>query len=199
MIHKLYLEAQVCILKFNPVNEYLESHYAKVLGPLIEAGYVRMFKGGAAEGKYLCQHELVDEIHITGSDKTHDAIVYGVGKTGALRKKNDDEPICDKKISSELGNVSPIIVVPGSLTQTEINFHAANIATMIYNNAGFNCNAARVLIMQKGWPQKRALVDAIQEALSSLEARPSYYPGASDRYERFIKSDEGALSIELKI
>ena len=197
VIHKLYLEAQVCVLKFNPVNEYLEVHYAKALRPLIEAGYIRMFKGGAAEGEYLCQHELVDEIHITGSDKTHDAIVYGVGEEGAQRKAKD-EPICDKKISSELGNVSPIIIVPGSWTQTEINFHAANIATMIYNNVGFNCNAARVLIMQKGWPQKRALTDAIKAVLASLEARPSYYPGAGDRYKRFIDSDAGAVAIKPK-
>ena len=197
VIHKLYLEAQVCVLKFNPVNEYLEVHYAKVLRPLIEAGYVRMFKGGADEGKYLCQHELVDEIHITGSDKTHDAIVYGVGEDGIQRKAND-EPICNKKISSELGNVSPIIIVPGSWTQKEINFHAANIATMIYNNVGFNCNAARVLIMQKDWPQKRALIDAIKDVLASLEARPAYYPGAGDRYNRFINSDAGAISVEPK-
>lgn len=197
VIHKLYLEAQVCVLKFNPVNEYLEPHYAKALAPLMNAGFVRMFKGGAEEGKYLCQHELVDEIHITGSDKTHDAIVYGVGEEGAQRKAND-EPICDKRISSELGNVSPIIIVPGSWTQAEINFHAANIATMMYNNVGFNCNAARVLIMQKGWPQKRALIDAIQEVLGSLEARPAYYPGAQTRYERFINSDEGALAIKPK-
>ncbi len=197
VIHKLYVEAQVCLLKFNPVNEYLEPHYREILKPLIEEGYVRLTMGGASEGKYLCQHDLIDEIHITGSDKTHDAIVYGVGEEGALRKANDD-PACDKRVTSELGNVSPVIVVPGSWTQDEIKFQAANIATMMYNNVGFNCNAARVLVMQKGWPQRRALLDAIREVLSSLEARPSYYPGAADRYQRFINSHDGAEAIKTR-
>jgi hypothetical protein len=191
VIHKLYVEAQVCLLKFNPVNEYLEPHYRSTLKPLIEAGYVRLIKGEAEEGKYLCQHELVDEIHITGSDRTHDAIVYGTGEEGAQRKTND-EPLCTKRVSSELGNVSPVIIVPGSWTQRQIKFHAENIATMMYNNVGFNCNAARVLIMQKDWPQKRALLNALREVLSSLEARPSYYPGAVDRHKRFIESHDGA-------
>ena len=35
---------------------------------------------------------LVEEIHITGSDKTHDAIVYGVGEEGARRKASNEPP-----------------------------------------------------------------------------------------------------------
>ena len=197
VIHKLYLEAQVCILKFNPVNEYLAPHYEKSLEPLIKAGFVRLIKGGAEEGRYLCEHKLVSEIHITGSNYTHDAIVYGVGEEGARRKEQDD-PICHKRITSELGNVSPVIIVPGSWTQRELRFQAENIATMMYNNVGFNCNAARVLIMQKDWPQKQALLSEVRNVLSSLEARPAYYPGASERYERFIQSHDGAEAIATK-
>ena len=195
VIHKLYLEAQVCILKFNPVNEYLAPHYATSLRPLIDEGFVRLITGGAPEGKYLCQHPQVDEIHITGSCVTHDAIVYGGGSEGQERKARD-LPICDKRITSELGNVSPVIVVPGSWTQRDLQFHAANIATMIYNNSGFNCNAARVVIMHRDWPQRRAFTEAIMATLSTLEARPAYYPGAVDRYERFITSHDGAQAIE---
>ncbi len=43
---------------------------------LIDAGYLRIVYGGAEEGAYLCNHPGVDEIHITGSDKTFDAIVW---------------------------------------------------------------------------------------------------------------------------
>ena len=197
VLHKLYLEAQVCILKFNPVNEYLETHYAEILKPLIDAGYVRLIKGGVDEGIYLCQHDLVDEIHITGSCYTHDAIVYGVGEEGA-RRKAEDAPVCDKRITSELGNVSPVIIVPGSWTQAEIQFHASNIATMMYNNSGFNCNAARVVIMHRDWPQRRALTDAVMAKLSELEARPAYYPGAADRFERFMQSHDGAEAIKTR-
>ena len=51
------------------------------LRALIEPGYLRIVYGGGAEGAYLVNHATVEEIHITGSDKTHDAIVFG-GKLG---------------------------------------------------------------------------------------------------------------------
>ena len=53
---------------------------------LIDGGYLRIVYGGAEEGAYLCNHPGVDEIHITGSDKTFDAIVLGPGAEGAARK-----------------------------------------------------------------------------------------------------------------
>jgi len=34
-LHKLVVEGRVCFLKFNPVNDYLEPHYARALRPLI--------------------------------------------------------------------------------------------------------------------------------------------------------------------
>jgi hypothetical protein len=194
-LHKLVVEGRVCFLKFNPVNDYLEPHYAHALRPLIERGFVRMCKGGAAEGAYLCGHPLVEEIHITGSDKTHDAIVYGVGPEGEARKGRD-EPICDKEITSELGNVSPVIIVPGSWTDAQLRFHAENVATQMTNNAGFNCNAARVIVTQREWPQRRAFLDALRAALRAVPRRPAYYPGARDRFERFMASEPRAERVE---
>lgn len=194
-LHKLFVEGRVCFLKFNPVNDYLEPHYAHICAPLIERGYMKMCKGGAAEGIYLCQHELVEEIHITGSDKTHDAIIYGVGEEGA-RRKEADEPICHKEITSELGNVSPVIIVPGQWSEKELRFHAENVATQMTNNGGFNCNAARVLITHRGWAQREAFLQALREVLAQVPQRPAYYPGAHERFERFISSEEGAERIE---
>ena len=190
VLHKLYVEGQVCFLKFNPVNGYLEDAYAEILKPLIDAGFIRMRNGDGELGAYLCQHELVEEIHITGSDRTHDAIIYGVGEEGARRKAEDD-PVCDKRITSELGNVSPIIVVPGAWSHKELVFHAENLATQMTNNAGFNCNAARVIITHRDWPQRRAFLDALRRVLSLLPGRPAYYPGAHDRFETFMDAADG--------
>jgi acyl-CoA reductase-like NAD-dependent aldehyde dehydrogenase len=77
----LVVELQVVILKMNPVNAYL--------GPLLEAGFqalvqrgvLRIVYGGAAERAYLCQHPAVDTIHMTGSDRTFEAIVFGPERT----------------------------------------------------------------------------------------------------------------------
>ena len=107
VLYKLFVEDQVVVLKMNPVNEYLGPLIEEGFRALVEPGYLRVVYGGAAaEGAYLCQHPLVEEIHITGSDKTFDAIVFGTGPEGAARKASG-QPLLTKPISGELGNVEP--------------------------------------------------------------------------------------------
>ncbi len=187
VLYKLFVEGQVCVLKLNPVNEYTGPFVEEWFSPLVEEGFLRLVYGGGDVGAYLCQHEEVEEIHITGSEYTHDIIVYGPGEEGQKRKEKN-EPVLDKRITSELGNVSPVIVVPGKWSKSQIAFQAANVATQMTNNAGFNCNAAKVLITHDAWPQRNEFLDALRETLRSLPPRPAYYPGAQDRYKTFIEA-----------
>ena len=101
VVHKLFVEGQVCVLKMNPVNEYLGPFVEQTFSRLIQDGFVQVVYGGADVGQYLCEHEQIDEIHITGSDKTHDAIVFGIGDEGKDRKARND-PRNTKRITSEL-------------------------------------------------------------------------------------------------
>lgn len=183
--YKLFVENQTVVLKMNPVNEYLGPHFERALAPLVERGLLRVVYGGAAEGEYLCNHPGIDEIHITGSDKTHDAIVYGTGAEGAERKANRD-PRNRKRITSELGNVSPILVVPGKWSKSDIAFQARNLVSSLTNNAGFNCNATRVIVTYRGWDQRQELLDAIQAAFQECPPRKPYYPGAAQRHSAFV-------------
>lgn len=191
-LYKLFAEGKVVVLKMNPVNEYLGPITEQAFAPLVRAGFLRVVYGGAKEGDYLCQHDLVHDIHITGSDKTHDAIVWGLGEDGQKRKERG-EPRNDKEVTSELGNVTPIIVVPGPWSQKELDFHGANIASSLTNNAGFNCNATRVVITHEAWAQRSALLDATKRAFQQAGARAPYYPGAEDRHEAFLKDHPDAL------
>lgn len=185
-LYKLFVEGQVVLLKMNPVNEYLGPIMEEAFRGLVSRGFFRVVYGGAVEGAFLCEHELVDEIHITGSDKTHDAIVFGVGEEGRERKANDD-PRNTKRITSELGNVSPMIVVPGPWDQGDLDFQAENLASSLANNAGFNCNATRVIVTHEGWRQRGGLLDAVRRAFSSARPRLPYYPGAEGRFQAFVE------------
>ena len=159
---------------------------------LVDRGFFRVVYGGAQEGAYLCQHDGVDEIHITGSDKTHDAIVFGVGPEGAERKKNR-QPVNTRRITSELGNVSPIIVVPGPWKEADLAFQGVNIASSLTNNAGFNCNATRVILTHAGWDQRAALLERVRSTLDQAPTREAYYPGAEQRFDLFTGAHrEGA-------
>jgi len=194
VLTKLYLDGSVCLLKLNPVNQYLGPFVEEVFGELIQDGYVRVAYGGADVGQYLCDHPGIDEIHITGSDATHDAIVFGAGEEGRERKRKG-MPRLRKRITSELGNVSPIIVVPGPWTASQLKFQAENIATQMVNNAGFNCAAARVLVLPEGWPIAGALMDELRRTLATAPQRRAYYPGAEERYERFVSANKTAQAI----
>lgn len=185
VLYKVFAQRKSALLKMHPVNDYLTPLIEEGFGPLIETGQLRVVKGGADVGAYLCSHRHVDEIHITGSDRTHDAIVFGSGPEGR-RRRADRKPLLEKPISSELGNVSPVIVVPGPWTAADLDFQAANLASMLTNNAGFNCNAARVIVQHSRWSLRRDLLQAIGRVLASAPLRRAYYPGAFERYEDHV-------------
>jgi acyl-CoA reductase-like NAD-dependent aldehyde dehydrogenase len=191
IIYKLFMEDQVVLYKTNPVNAYLGPLIQECFHSLIDSGYLRIVYGGAAEGAYLCNHADIDEIHITGSDKTFDAIVFGTGTEGAQRKAAKT-PLLTKRITGELGNVSPVIVVPGPWSQSDLAYQATHIVTMLTNNSGFNCNATRVVIQHAGWSQRGDLLREVRNTLSKVPLRDAYYPGAHERQKAFVEAHPDA-------
>ena len=186
-LYKLFVEDEVVILKMNPVNAYVGPFIERGFRALSERGFFQVVYGGANEGEHLCRHERVGSIHVTGSDKTHDAIVFGTGPEAARRKEERD-PLLDKPITSELGNVSPVIVVPGPWSEGDLAFQAENIASMLTNNAAFNCNAARVIVQHEQWGLRPALLSKLRSVLASVQPRVAYYPGAQGRYDSFVEA-----------
>jgi Aldehyde dehydrogenase family len=184
-LYKLFVEDQVVIFKTHPVNVFLGPLMEEAFATLIERGFFRVVYGGAEEGAYLCRHRQVDEIHITGSDRTYEAIVFGPGEEGRKRKAAD-EPVLDKRFTAELGNVSPVIVVPGPWEEGDLQYHAENLATMLTNNAGFNCNAGRVIVQHASWNHRQDLLERTRKTLAAIPVRRAYYPGASDRFDAFL-------------
>lgn len=194
IISKLFVENRVVIFKLHPVNAYLGPILLLGLRALIERGVVRFVAGGADLGAALCRHPEVDEIHMTGSDRTYDAIAFGPGSEGQDRKARG-ERLIDKPLSAELGNVSPVIVVPGRWSAADIASQAENIATMLTNNGGFNCNAARVIVTHAAWSQREQLLTALRDRLSRTAPRVAYYPGAGTRFDAFVAAHPEARQL----
>ncbi|SEM86935.1 aldehyde dehydrogenase family protein [Cryobacterium luteum] len=171
VLYELVAHNRVSILKLNPTFDALLPVYQAALAPLIDAGLLRIVTGGAEVGGYLAHHPELSHVHITGSAATHRAIVFG----GA------DSPRLDKPISSELGGVSPIIVLPGRWSARDLRYQAEHVATMRLHNGGSNCIAGQVLVLSADWPQKAAFLDAVAGALAAAPARSPWYPGSADR------------------
>ena len=185
VIDKLFVEDEVCLLKMNPVNEYLAPFFERAFAPLVDRGVLAVVRGGPEVGQYLCRHPQVDSIHLTGSDRTHDAIVWGATLEEQERRKAIGEPLTRKRVTSELGCVTPVLVVPGRWSEGDLTFQARNVASMVTHNASFNCTAAKVLVLARGWNQRDAFLERLHEVLVRLPARRAYYPGAEDRYHAF--------------
>lgn len=183
-LYKLFVEDQVVLLKLNPVNAYLRPFLETAFQALIEAGFLGIIEGDSAVGDYLCQHPQIESIHLTGSHHTHDAIVWGSAEQ--RRRKETRQPRISKPITSELGCVTPILVVPGPWRQRDLRFQARQVASMVAHNASFNCTAAKVVITAKGWRQRQAFLAALRQELAAIPPRPAYYPGAQERYQAFL-------------
>lgn len=190
---KLLTEHQVTLLKLNPVNDYLLDFLQAALKPFIDFGALRIITGGADVGAYLCEHPGIDEIHITGAEASHDAIVWGAGEEGSRNKANGT-PRNARRITSELGAVCPTIVVPGPWSEADLAFQAEHIATQKLHNSGFNCVACQMLVLPDDWGKTDVLLAKIEETIRRAPARPLYYPGANSRMDEFKNKSETVVA-----
>lgn len=187
VLYELVAANRVALLKLNPVMAAMEPVYTKALAPLIDAGVVRIVQGGAEAGGYLAHHADIAHVHITGSAATHDVVVFGTGDEGRARK-TANEPLLDKPITSELGGVSPIIIVPGDWSPRDLKYQAEHVATMRLHNGGYNCIAGQVVVISSAWKLKRAFLAELRSALTRAPARPAWYPGSASRVAQATES-----------
>ena len=185
VLTKMFNEGKACILKMNPVNAYLGPYLEEAFADAIRQNYLAVVYGGAEEGSYLIRQPDVDEVHLTGSDATFEQIVWGPPGPEREARKAQGQPYLRKTITAELGNVSPILIVPGPYTDKQLQYQAEDVAAGLTFNAGFDCNANKILILPKGWGQREAFLKALERTLFKAAPRKAYYPGAHDRWQRF--------------
>jgi acyl-CoA reductase-like NAD-dependent aldehyde dehydrogenase len=182
VITKMFNEGKVVLLKMNPVNAYLGPYIEGAFAEAIKQNFLAVVYGGAEEGRYLVYHRDIDEVHITGSDKTHDNIVWGPPGPERETRMQRHEPLLKKPITSELGNVSPVILVPGPYNDKELRYQAEDAAASYLINASFLCCAAKMLVLPKDWAGSDVFIRALHERCAKVPPRQAYYPGAEDRW-----------------
>lgn len=187
-LYKMVVEGQVCIVKLSEVNDYLLETFDTIFAPLVGPGYVRFVTGNDGVGARLAEHPEIHSIHVTGNARTHDAIVYGPGRDGE-RRKQARTPRNPRPITSELGGVSPTIVVPGTWSDADFRFQAEHLVTQKLHNGGFNCTASQIVMLPAGWDGSVRLLQHLRQVLQEVvDQRPSYYPGADQRREAVLSA-----------
>ena len=182
---RIFARSEAVLLKLHPLHRPLKPIFKRLLAPLIDYGCLRIISGDAETGSRVVTHPSVDAIHITGGVETHDAIVWGPPGTESDERRRFDQPLLEKTISAELGNVSPWIIIPGRFTKRQLEYQAENVASSVINNAGCNCVATRVLVTWRGWQHREHFVDRVAEVLKQAEPRDAWYPGATERFADF--------------
>jgi aldehyde dehydrogenase (NAD(P)+) len=187
LLYELYAQNRVVVLKLNPITDPLLDVFQLVFAPLTELGVLRIVTGGADVGTALVHHDQVAHVHMTGSAITHDAIVFGSGPEQAARKA-EHRPLLGKPITSELGGVSPTIVLPGAWSKADLTFQAEHAVTQRLHNGGYNCVASQVLVLSSDWPQKDEFLAEVRSALTRAPGRSAYYPGSDQRVAQALKA-----------
>jgi len=182
VLTKLFTEGKTCVLKMNPVNAYLGPVLERAFAGAVRRGLLAIVYGGGEVGAALCGHPDIQEVHITGSDKTHDLIVWGPPGPERVARQARGEPLLRKEIWSELGNISPVLVVPGPWDDRRLAFQAENVAGMVTHNASFNCIAGKLLVTPRGWPLRQRFLEQTMAAMARAPARQAWYPGAGERW-----------------
>jgi acyl-CoA reductase-like NAD-dependent aldehyde dehydrogenase len=180
-LYKLFAEGQVVVLKMNPLNAAVGPLLETAFRRLVDEGIFAIVYGDAAMGAALVDHRLVDTLHVTGSDSTYEAIVFGAQVDERARRKASGERKNARPFTAELGCVTPVIVAPGPYSRRDLAYQARHVAAMLTHNGGFNCDAAQVLVVAKDWLQKRTFLEFLREELKSIPPRPTWAVGAGER------------------
>ncbi|MCA8986458.1 MAG: aldehyde dehydrogenase family protein [Planctomycetaceae bacterium] len=189
-LSKIFWDRKAVLLKLNPVNDYLEDCFRTAFRSVIDAGFLRIITGDGRVGQEACHDPRIHEVHITGSHHTHRAIVWGSNSAEQEQNLIQNKPVLDKPITSELGNVSPWIVVPGNYSKRELSSQAMHVAGSIVNNASFNCIATKMIVTSRSWPQRETFLQMLKQILSEIPMRQAYYPGAADRFRQFAPQSD---------
>jgi acyl-CoA reductase-like NAD-dependent aldehyde dehydrogenase len=185
-LQQVFALGRACVLKVSPVNDYLGPLLELAFAPLVAEGFFAFAYGGRELGEHLVTHPLVTHVHVTGAAETHEAIVWGPPE-GRAERKARHAPALRKPVTSELGNVSPAIVLPGHYTDSELSHAARNIVGSHTFNAAFNCNGTKLLVMPAS-PLRERLLAEIARVFETVAPRVAYYPGAAEKYRRFTEA-----------
>lgn len=156
VVYHMFVQGSCVILKHHPLQVGMKETIDYMFQPLIEAGYLISVVADIPLTQALVYSDHTDVVHLTGGVNTHDALVWGT-EDPETRKANN-EPILKARMTSELGAVSPYIVVPSAVdpenkpvewTSEMIHLYAKVCAVAMVDNNGCNCLSCKIVIDRK--------------------------------------------------
>lgn len=187
-LHAIFQQGASVLLKLSPLHRDLLPEFARALAPLLGADLLRLCVGDGALGQSLARRQEFAAVHLTGAPSTWQLL-------------RTDPALRGKELSAEVGNVTPVLVVPGRWPLRALLAAARQLAAWIGSNAGCTCVAPRVVLLAAEWPQRTWFVQRVQQELQALPGRPPFYPDAALRWARATGSPppDGPLPPRLQL
>jgi hypothetical protein len=193
----LFVRNCVVYLKQHPLRDYANKLLARMFAPVIARGYLDMELHTSNERVLaLIHHVDVTAVHLTGGKKTHDVLVFGADPIEREKNMKNKTPKLKATMTSELGAVSPWIIVPGRYTQEEMENQGKSIAALIHSNASCNCNSPKMICVAEEWEQKKDFLNIIEQSLANHVLPAAYYPGIEQRWQNFANEYPDAKKID---
>ena len=187
VMYHLFVEGAVCVLKHHPLRAFSAPFFDEIFADLIEDGFFFACEADLEETGALVHSPLVDRVHMTGGTATHDAIVWGPPGPEQRENKARNAPVLHKPMSSELGSVTPWIVLPGaSWTDAEVSHMAGHLVAAFTAQNSCNCLSPKLVVLDADWPGADAFLAAVRDRLGKVPLVPPHYPGTAKRYQGFV-------------
>lgn len=196
VLDAMFTRDYVVYLKQHAIRNYVNGFMEKILAPLISRGYLALEAHTTNERcSNLVYHPDVDALHITGGKTTHDLLVWGVDPKEREQNLKANTPKIEN-VTSELGAVSPWVLVPGNYTKDELKSQASMMAMFIHTNASCNCNAPKCIVVADEWDQKDEYIQIVEDELANHGLPVAYYPNTEQRWEKFSEQYPDCKKIE---
>ena len=134
-LYYLFVEGHVCVLKHHPLQLPSKPHFEHLLEPLIRGGFLASVDAPPALANALIHSPLADAVHLTGGIATHDAILFGTGADADARRR-ENRPLLRARLLSELGCITPYLILPGPGAAADAGWSDAAIARRARNDVG---------------------------------------------------------------
>lgn len=188
-LYGLFVKNAVVYIKLHEIRSYLSPLYQRLLQPLIKRGVLNFETHSSNKrASALVNHPMVKTVHLTGGKATHDIIVWGSSPKEQERNRKTGKKVLKADMTSELGAISPWIVVPANYTRKELEGQAEMLALFMHSNASCNCNSPKAIVISDEWEQAGEFVQIMEDVLRNNPLPVPYYPGARKRWEQFRKN-----------
>ncbi|WP_437935426.1 hypothetical protein [Sorangium sp. So ce341] len=181
-LHKLFVDGRVVALAASPESAPLAALLERALAPLVSRGLLRFVHVGPEAAAYLAAHPAVAEVHVTGAAAAHDALVWGPPGPLQAGRRASGERLLHKPITSVLGGVRPVVVMPWLYGRDELWCQVRLLASRVVSSASLGDPAAHVLVLPRGFVQRPLLFRMLHRALAAVPPRRALDPEAEARH-----------------